>query len=284
MKHKSMVNIGTAFLTSSIVASSPKVQPTRFAIDLWDEIRSEIELKTRLDYLTALLCRGRLMDLKINEKNYTDSIRASFENIRNELAIAITGPIIGEREDSLVLAENYIVRLNDIASAMITSSFTDLSDKVESTKEIIEFWADVRKRLVIHDNKEFLVSLLVTSRIGDFKKTVKPASGLDILIENFQGLLPELESDIMVTKIDLAAAYLTIGVITQTPEIESNSQILQVWKKIRQELKLRDVDIDIVAAILTGGLLRNMTMKMDFHHVKDTFTRVKNRLLEMKIE
>ena len=49
-------------------------------------------------------------------------------------------------------------------------------------------------------------------------------------------------------------------------------------------MKLRDVDIDIIASILTGGLIRNMIMRLDFNNVSDIFIRVKNRLSELKME
>jgi len=73
---------------------------------------------------------------------------------------------------------------------------------------------------IIKNNNDYLTALLVTSRINDLKKEINNSKGLNLVIENFENLLLNLEPDVKVSKIDLAAAHLTIAIITQTPEIE----------------------------------------------------------------
>jgi len=247
---------GAAFLAASLLAKSDKIQSTRFIIDLWVELRKHLKIKSRIDYLAVLLSQGRLMDLKIGEDNYLEIVQDSLENIH---------------------------RLNDIASAMIASAVTDLSSKVESTKEIVDIWDEIRETNIIQNNNEYLTALLVTSRINDLKKELGHSGGLNIIIENFRNLLMNLEPTLKVTKIDLAAAYLTIAVVTQTPEIESHGQIITIWKQFKDDLELNNTDLDIIASILTAGLIRNMTMKLDFNYIKELYTRIWNRLQEVHI-
>lgn len=274
---------GAAFLAASLLAKSDKIQSTRFIIDLWFELRQHLKIKTRIDYLAVLLSQGRLMDLKIGEDNYLQIVQESLENIHRELVVKLTYPILGEKDGSEVLADTYIVRLNDIASAMIASAVTDLSLKVESTKEIVDIWDEIRETNIIQNNNEYLTALLVTSRINDLKKELGHFGGLNLIIENFRNLLLNLEPALKVTKIDLAAAYLTIAVVTQTPEIESHGQIISIWKRFRDDLELNNTDLDIIASILTAGLIRNMTMKLDFNYIKELYTRIWNRLQEVNI-
>jgi len=274
---------GAAFLAASLLAKSDKIQSTRFIIDLWVELRKHLKIKSRIDYLAVLLSQGRLMDLKIGEDNYLEIVQDSLENIHRELVVKLTYPLLGEKNGSELLAETYIVRLNDIASAMIASAVTDLSSKVESTKEIVDIWDEIRETNIIQNNNEYLTALLVTSRINDLKKELGHSGGLNIIIENFRNLLMNLEPTLKVTKIDLAAAYLTIAVVTQTPEIESHGQIITIWKQFKDDLELNNTDLDIIASILTAGLIRNMTMKLDFNYIKELYTRIWNRLQEVHI-
>jgi hypothetical protein len=273
---------GVAFLVSSLVANWDKIQTTRFTIDLWDELRGKVEINTRLDYLTTLLTQGRIMDLHIDESNYETMVQESMENIRRELLYSLTYPILGEKNGTELLSKAYIVRLNDLASAMITAGFTDLSKKVESSKEIIVLWSKIRNKNLVHDNRDYLVSVLVTGRIDDLKNELTKPDGINMIVDNYQNLLTDIDQDSHVSKDDLTAAYLTEAITTQTPEIESNGEILSIWKRFKTEMKFNNDEADILTAILTGGLIRNMTMKLDFNYINDIFTRIRNRLMELE--
>jgi hypothetical protein len=273
---------GVAFLVSSLVANWDKIQTTRFTIDLWDELRGKVEINTRLDYLTTLLTQGRIMDLHIDESNYETMVQESMENIRRELLYSLTYPILGEKNGTELLSKAYIVRLNDLASAMITAGFTDLSKKVESSKEIIVLWSKIRNKNLVHDNRDYLVSVLVTGRIDDLKNELTKPDGINMIVDNYQNLLTDIDQDSHVSKDDLTAAYLTEAITTQTPEIESNGEILSIWKRFKTEMKFNNDEADILTAILTGGLIRNMTMKLDFNYINDNFTRIRNRLMELE--
>lgn len=273
---------GVAFLVSSLVANWDKIQTSRFTVDLWNELRGKVEINNRLDYLTALLTQGRIMDLHIDESNYQTMVQESMDNIRRELLFSLTYPILGDRNGTEILAKAYIVRLNDLASAMITAGFTDLSKKVESSKEIIILWNKIRNKNLVRDNRDYLVSLLVTGRIDDLKNELGKPDGINMIVDNFQNLLTDIDQDSHVSKDDLTAAYLTEAIITQTPEIETNGEILSIWERFKAEMKFNNDEVDIIAAILTGGLIRNMTMKLDFNYINDIFNRIRNRLLELE--
>ena len=187
---------GAAFLAACLVAKSDKIQSTRFAVDVWDNIRNELKIKTRFDHLAAVLSQGRIMDLKLNEKNYLDMVQESYKIIRDELIIKLTGPILGEKSSSEVLANSYIVRLNDVAAAMITSSIIDLSQRVESSKEILEMWDDIREMEIVQNNNDFLTTLLVTSRINDLKKEIQESGGLEVIIDNYKNMISNIEQDL----------------------------------------------------------------------------------------
>ncbi|WP_455392409.1 hypothetical protein [[Eubacterium] cellulosolvens] len=273
-----------AFLSSCIIAKSEKIESTRFAVELWDDLRKRLKIETRLDYLAAILSQGRLMDLKVKTNDYLGTITETYNMIRDDLVIKLTYPILGEDGGVEILAESYIVRLNDIGAAMIASAVTDLSQKVETSKEIIEIWDKIRQMDIVDNNNEFINALFVASRINDLKKEIKDVHDLSEIMDNFKAIMENQEPELKVTRKHLAAAYLTIAMITQTPEIESHAEILEVWRKFRRELRFEDKELDIITSILTGGLIRNMTLKLDFAYIKDLFNRIRKRLLEMNVE
>jgi hypothetical protein len=127
--------------------------------------------------------------------------------------------VLGEKDGSEVLAESYIVKLNDIASATLTSAYTQLTGRVETTKEILDIWSKIRDMEIVHDNNEYLVTLLVTSRINDLRKEIEHPADLKAILDNFYQTFLNMEPNTNVSKADLAAAYLTIGIVSQTPEI-----------------------------------------------------------------
>lgn len=281
MPQQNLNDYSAAFLAACIVAKSDKIQSTRFAVDVWEELRGELKINSRFDYLTAILSQGRLMDLKIDENNYIEQVKESLDVIRHELVIRLTYPILGEKDGSEVLADSYIVRLNDLASAIMASAVIYLSQKVESSKEIIRIWDQIREMDIVNNNNDYLAALLVASRISDLKKELKDSHSLDVIIENFKSILSNIEPTLKVSKNDLASAYLTIAIISQTPEIESHKQILDLWQQLKSELKLKDFDNEVIAAILASGLIRNMTLKIDINYVKDIYSRIRTRLQEI---
>jgi hypothetical protein len=276
----SLIDQGAANLAASFIARSDKIQSTRQIIDLWDELRKKIRVESRLDYLVLILTQGRLMDLKESEKDYIKLVQENISNIRRELIVALTYPILGVKNGSQILADSYIVRLNDIASAMLAAAFTRLSVRVESAKEILDIWSKIREMNLVTDNNDYLIALLGTSRIIDLRKELEHPDRLKLIIDNFRESFNSGEPNIRITKLDLAAAYLTIAIVTQTPEVETNAQILDIWNKIKSTIKFNDDDLDITAAILTGGILINKTMKIEIDDIRDIFIKIKSSLIQ----
>ena len=278
MAHISLRDHGAAYLAAGLVAKSEKVQSVRFITGFWEQLRQDLDINTRIDYLVSILTQGRLMDLKITKGDYVEIIRDNISNIRRELIIALTQPLLGEKDGSEILAETYIVRLNDVAAAFITATYVRISEKVESVKEILELWTEIRKMDIVHDNNEFLTSLLATSRGNDLSKMIRKGGGLNVLIEDFQSLSRVLNPDQKVTKADLAAAHLTNAIVGQSPEIESIGELLRIWNKVKADFPLENDDLDVVAAILTGGLILNRTQKQSWENVIQMFQEIKSKL------
>jgi hypothetical protein len=247
---------------------------------MWAEMREKLSIKSRLDYIVAVLSYGQLMDRRVGKGNHFQLINDSLYNIKRELIIELTYPIIGEREGSPILAESYIVRLNDAASALLAAAVTSISKKVESTKELIKIWSQIRDMNMVNDNNEYLIALLASSRLNDLKQVVDSGGSIELILNNYRNLLNSIVPNSRITKSDLAAAHLTIALISQSPEIESNAQVIEKWKKLKIELELEDDDLSVTAAILAGGLILNRTMKLQISDIKDIFTGIKSRLLD----
>ncbi len=280
MTQVSLCDQGAAFLAAGLVAKYDTVQSTRSIINIWDELRQNIHIDSRLDYLVALLTQGRLMDLRIKKGNYLKLAQDNMNTIRRELVIALTQTLLGEQNGTDVLAESYIVRLNDVASATITGTFIRISKKVETIKEIMDIWVKIRGMKIVNDNNEFLAVLFATSRMSDLRKLLE-SGGPELIFENFPALLSAIEPDLKVTKLDLAAAHITIAIVTQTPEIETNAEVVNIWKDLKTDLQLEDDDINIISAILTGGLIQNRTKRIPQDNIKEFFITIKGKLQEI---
>ena len=269
---------GAAFLTAGLIAKSDKIESSRYTINLWNDMREKLSIKSRLDYLVALLSYGQVMDRRVGKGNHFQLINDSLLNIKRELVIELTYPILGEKNGSSILAEAYIVRINDAASALLAAAVTSISKKVESTKELINIWSQIRNMNMVNDNSEYLTALLASSRLNDLKQVIDDGDSIELILDNFKNLLNSVEPKLKVTKCDLAAAHLTIALISQTPEIESNAQVLDNWKKLKSEFEINDDDLSITAAILSGGLILNRTMKLELADIYEIFSGIKNRL------
>ncbi len=73
-----------------------------------------------------------------------------------------------------------------------------------------------------------------------------------------------VEPDIRVSKIDLASAFLTIALVSQSTEIESNTKVLEIWDSLKKRINLEDDDLNIIASILASGLIMNRTIKLNY--------------------
>ncbi len=280
MNQFSLHDQAAAFLTAGLIAKSDKIQGTRYAIDLWINLRKKLSIKSRLDYLASILVYGQLLDRRLTKGDHFVYITNSLENIQNELVIALTYPILGERDGTKLLADAYIVRPNDAASALLAAAYTSVSEKVESSKELIDLWLELRKMDMVDDNNEYLIALLASSRLNDLKQIIDAGGGIELILDSFRKLVLSIQPDLKVTKRDIAAAHLTIAMVSQSIEIESNAQVLKIWDLIKKEFPIEDDDFNIVSSILAGGLILNRTLKLNLEDIKYIYEGVKKRLQE----
>jgi hypothetical protein len=280
MNQFSLHDQGAAFLTAGLVAKSDKIQGTRYTIDLWNEMRKKLSIKSRLDYLASILAYGQLLDRRLTKGDHFEYITNSLNNIRHELVIALTYPILGEKNGTKILADTYIVRPNDAASALLAAAYTSVSEKVESSKELIDIWNELRKIDLVNDNNEYLMALLASSRLNDLKQIIDSGGGIELILDSFRKLVLSIQPDLRVTKRDIAAAHLTIATVSQSIEIESNAQVLKTWELIKKEFAIEDDDFHIVTSILVSGLILNRTSKLNLEDIKYIYEGSKKRLLE----
>jgi hypothetical protein len=274
---------GAALITAGLIAKSDKIQSTRNLLTLWDEMRQKILIESRLDYLVSILAYGQLMDRLLPRGDHFEFITECIYNIRQEIIDALTYPILGEKGGTPKLAEAYIVRLNDASSAYLAAAYTSVSQKIESTKEVIELWLEIREKNLVVDNNGYLTALLACSRLNDLKKIIDSGSGLNVILDNFKTLLRSVEPEIRVSKIDLASAHLTNALISQSTEIESNAKVLEIWDKIKNELIIDNNDLNITASILSSGLILNRTSKLSLEDIRIIYDSIKIKLPDFVI-
>ncbi len=141
----------SALLTSASISRSEQVENIRDIVELWVQIKEGIVIKDDLDLITAILTTGRIMELKIRAGGL-DFINDIFLNIRKEINQS---------------APDITISKNEVAAALITSAYTEVSRKVEKIRDIIEFWHNISQQVSIDNQWDYITTILSMGKIKD---------------------------------------------------------------------------------------------------------------------
>lgn len=139
-------------------------------------------------------------------------------------------------------------------AAVLTSAGISHSTEVESIKTIVEFWKEVSTIVTIETEQDYITAVLTFGRILDIEdEFFEPKKILPI----FKGLQEKVNGawevgEEGVQPIDIAAAFLTAAVISQTEAVETTGSIVQLWKSLCKFLKITDM-YDFIAGLLAMG-------------------------------
>jgi hypothetical protein len=140
-----------ALIASADISKSKEVESIRHIVDAWLQIKDGIVIKDDMDLIAAILTTGRIMEPKIKAGGL-DFINSIFLNIRKELDQHASGYTITQRE---------------LAAALITSSYVEISPKVEKIRDMVSTWLRIRDQISLDDQWDYIAMILSTGKIKD---------------------------------------------------------------------------------------------------------------------
>jgi hypothetical protein len=231
----------SAFLATTLVQHSYTVESTQSIVELWDDTRRSVELKENMDYVSALLGTGRVMD-------YGFEIMSP--NIINTIVIDINKNIAGREIQSSDLQK-------ELACALITSAGISRSEKVETIREIVDLWVEIKDGIAIKDDLDLIAAILTTGRIMELKARVEGFAFINGIFESIRRELDQHASGKTITKKELAAAFITSAYIEISPKVEKIRDMVDAWLKISDQISVTD-SLDYITMILSTGKIKDM--------------------------
>jgi len=236
-------DVCAALQTMASISSSYKVESTKDIIQLWHDIRSNIQIKDDIDYVAVILSLGRIVDLQSDQINVTE-LQALVNSFRGKMEeVGITQPT-----------------LTDQGAAYLTMSCISHSTEVESTSSVLTLWDELRSQVSIRDNLDLASAVLATGRIMDLRADVKSP---DALTEIVQSIRADMETQQFgeVDYRELSLLLLSAAIVELSPKVEKYRDIVNSWVDLRAMVSVSSIR-DIVAIILFAGKIRDLDISM----------------------
>lgn len=253
----------SAFLTTTLISHTYEVESTQAIVTLWDGIRKNVKLMDELDFVSAMLSTGRIMDLGIEVKDI---------NAYNTIINDIKTYLMGRKIDSTEIQK-------ELMAALIASADISKSEEVESIRNIVDVWLQIKDGIVIKDDMDLIAAILTTGRIMELKIR---AGGLDFINSIFLNIRKELDqyaTEITITQEEIAAAFITSAYIEISKKVEKIRDIVTTWLRIRDQISLED-NWDYIASILSTGKIKDMDAMhfMDNQAMKDMNEKIRSQI------
>jgi hypothetical protein len=256
----------SAFLTTTFISHTYEVESTQAIVNLWDNIRKNVNLKEDLDYISAMLASGRVRDYRFEIDNM---------NFLQTIINDINTNIQSRKIESVDLQK-------ELLFAHLTAASISRSEKVENIREIVDLWMQIKEGIEINDDLDLIAAILTTGRILELK--IK-AGGIEFINTIFMNLKKELAPQIAGKKIsqkEISAAFLTSAYIEISKKVEKIRDIVEAWDNIRKNLKIKD-DWDYIASILSSGKIKDMdAMHIEGHEgIKNIKKKIRTQIKEV---
>lgn len=255
----------SALLTSACVSSTYEVESTKDIVEMWKKIKGNINLKEDIDFISAILCTGRIMH-GTSEMKDPEKIMDMIETFKNEI----------NRK-----TETTIYNQNDYCAALMSAAFVSRSTKIVSAKDIIQLWGDIKNKIKIADDYDLISTILTSSRIADMRFQTDNLIAVGDTFENVKNAVNKKVSNVNMTVRELATAYIAAACIEITPKVEKIRDMIGAWQSINEQLTIKNND-EYVAAILTAGRIKDL----DAQHfmIPESINDIHAKILEYMIE
>jgi hypothetical protein len=258
-----------------------KVETTRFLVEIYKTIYENVFIKSDIDFLTAILATGRILDTKTLRRDLIEEITNFIPLLKKSITEVITSPVIGDdKTGAEKLIGAYKVNENDLASALLTTSYVYITKEIESVKKITELWDLIRNENAVQNKLDYLAAILATGRIRDLKGKVNVINEIrqitrdlkKVIIDKYQPDPDKIEDR------DIGCAFITASYVSITPPIETSSQIIGLWEESRKNVRIDNSELDLIVAILVCGLIRGFKLEEDWDILNSKIQNIRESL------
>ncbi len=237
----------SALLTVAFISHTDKVESTRSIVDMWDEVRKTLALRSEIDQISALLATGRIMDLKkeIGSQKFIPTVQ--------ELISAIAADMEKRCHFDKISDSQFV-------SALLTSAYISHTSEIETINSIIDQWEKINNELNLKDGIDLIAAILTTGRIKEEKYQINNIGQILDVYRLIGDMLRKLVGDRTITQKDIAAAFLTNASIEISPKVEKIQNIIELWQKLEKQLIIRD-EVDYTVTLLTYGRVRDINVQ-----------------------
>jgi hypothetical protein len=237
----------SAFLAIAYISHTHKVETTRAIVDLWDNIRQKVPIENKLDFISALLATGRIMDLKkeVGDEKFIATISELIKTISKDLQ---------KRELGIEFNDGHFI------IALITSAFISRTNEIETTNAIVEKFVHLVEKLKINDDIDKIASILTMGRLFEDKYMI---NNLDQIIDVYNIINDSIRKKIgtrQISQKDIGAAFLTNANVEISPRVEKIQNIIDMWHNFEKKLIIKD-DMDYTVTLLTYGRIRDINVQ-----------------------
>jgi hypothetical protein len=258
-----------------------RVETTRFLVDVYKNIGENILIRTDIDFLSAILATGRILDTKTLRRDLIEEITTFIPLLEKSVTEVITLPVIGDdAAGAKKLIGAYKVNENDLASALLTTSYVYITKEIESVKKITELWELIRNENVVQNKLDYLAAILATGRIRDLKGKVNVINEIRQITRDLKKVIEDKyqpDPDKIEDR-DIGCAFITASYVSITPPIETSSQIIKLWEESRQNVRIDNSELDLIIAILVCGLIRGFKLEEDWSILNSKIENIRNKL------
>lgn len=163
--------------------------------------------------------------------------------------------------------------MNNI-SAILTAACVYSTYEVESTRDIVQIWNNIKSKLKLKNNLEFVSAILATGRIMHGTTETKDPDSVQEVIETFNNEVSRRLEPSDITQREFCAGQLSAACVSRSKKLVSAKDIVNLWDDVRKNLKISS-DSDIISTVLTAGRIVDTSCQTEgYVIISDMFENV----------
>ena len=141
----------TAFLTSAYISRSERIETLNEIVNRWEAFNSKFKIKDDIDKIASILAIGRIKEFKYSISNINLLLEV-FDKLKEEVSKILAGRDVEQK---------------DVAAALLTSAYLEITPKVEKIHDIVVTWEGMLGKVTIKDHIDYVSAILAYGRIQD---------------------------------------------------------------------------------------------------------------------
>jgi len=277
------IQVGTreraaAILTAAYTVQSVEIETNKQIARIWKDFHDAVKVEDDFGLLASVLVSGRLMDMKAPPPTAPRLVSDAVNSIRTDILQIMVREIFGtDRSPIKGFTETYCLTNRDMAASLLTASFVRMTPRIETLKETVRFWNNLRHRLKVRSHEEFLAAVLLSGRVAECGTEQGIVDQMTSSVEKVMELLVKRDIKVKYPTESMAVAMLVSAYITHTPGLETYSQIADLFQRVHSVVVVKD-DLDVISLLLVCGKIQDANHTVEVDRLNDTIQILKTNL------